>query len=311
MIATLIILTILLIIVTSYLLYYKSQISQIGNQLAFITEHDSFKLIRTQLSAKEITKLITLSNKLLTRQRKLNQQFIKRNEEINDTIVSLSHDIRTPLTSLAGYLQLIERTDDSQDKQDYLKQAQSRTTQINRLVDELFLYTKMENKEYVLELESIDLVNLIEKSLLIFIDQFTQSGYEPAIDLPDSPSYIKANNSALERIFENIIKNYFVHGAGPLTVLYEESDQEITVGFSNELKAGASINLENLFSRFYKDDRSRTVHSSGLGLSIVKVLMEKMDGRVRATMKESEFSLHLIFNKTGGERNHGSSSINY
>ena len=254
----------------------------------------------SELKAKEITTLIDLTNKLLNEQRELNLDFIEKSEEINTTIVSLSHDIRTPLTSLDGYLQLIERTESNQEKENYLKQAQSRTKQINRLVDELFLFTKLENKAYVLELEAIDLTPIIEKVLLTFIDQFTETGHEPTIDLSESTSVIMGNNNALERIFENIIKNYFVHGKGVLTLQHEETEHELALYFSNNLKPDTSMNPDNIFTRFYKEDRSRTVHSSGLGLSIVKVLMEKMNGHVEVEMEENLFKLRLAFNKVKG-----------
>src|SRR5690625_201613 len=103
MVVLVVTLSLLLLIVTSYLLYYKSQIKEIGNQLAFISKHNSFKFIQTQIKPKEISQLIDVSNTLLYRQRELNQQFISKSDEINATIVSLSHDIRTPLTSLDGY----------------------------------------------------------------------------------------------------------------------------------------------------------------------------------------------------------------
>jgi len=305
LVTLLITLSILLIIATIYLLYYKSQIKEIGNQLAFISDHNSFKFIQTQIKPKEISQLIDLCNNMLNDQRELNQEFIKRNEEINATIVSLSHDIRTPLTSLDGYLQLAERTENTQEKKSYIIQAQSRTSQINRLVDELFLYTKLENKEYALELESIDLINALEKILLTFMDEFSESGHGPDIHLPESPVYIMGNGSAIERVFVNIIRNYFLHGEGEMTIRHDEKEEEVNVYFINKIKEGTSINLDHIFTRFYKEDFSRTSHSSVLGLSIVKALMEKMDGDVTAEMEQSQFSLCLAFNKTDREKEHG------
>jgi len=305
MVVLLITLSILLIIVTVYLLYYKSQIKEIGNQLSFISEHYSFKFIQTQIKPKEISQLIELCNMLLNNQRELNQQFIRRNEEINETIVSLSHDIRTPLTSLDGYLQLAERTEDMQEKKHYITQAQSRTERINILVDELFLYTKLENKEYELDLETIDIVNVLKKRLLTFIDEFSRIGCEPIISFPESSIFVIGNGSAIERVFENIIKNYFLHGEGAMTIRYEEREHEVRLHFINIMKEGKSINLNNIFTRFYKEDASRTNQSSGLGLSIVKSLMDRMDGYVIADIVEKQFCLSLAFKKTYGEKDHG------
>lgn len=300
MVVLLITLSVLLIIVTIYLLYYKSQIRAIGNQLAFISEHHSFKFIQTQIKPKEISQLINLCNTLLNSQRELNQQFINKNDEINATIVSLSHDIRTPLTSLDGYLQLAGRTEEARETKHFITQAQTRTGQINSLADELFLYTKLENKDYSLDLESIELVNLLKKCLFTFIDEFTQRSCEPDINLPESSIYIMGNGSALERVFENIIKNYLLHGEETMTIRYEEREHKVIVHFINDMKEGTSINLTNIFTRFYKEDASRTSHSSGLGLYIVKSLMDKMHGDVRADIEQNRFCLSLAFNKTDG-----------
>src|SRR5690625_4811915 len=103
MLIALILLSVALTAQTIYFVYYKNQIKDIGDQLAFISKHNSLNFIQTQIKPREIYRLIDLCNTLLHKQREMNQEFNQRNEEINATIVSLSHDIRTPLTSLDGY----------------------------------------------------------------------------------------------------------------------------------------------------------------------------------------------------------------
>lgn len=282
---------------TAYLLYYKRQIKDIGNQLSFISKHHSFKFIQTQIKPKEISELIDICNGLLQQQRELNQDFIAKSEEINSTIVSLSHDIRTPITSLDGYLQLAKRAEDVQEKTGYITMAQTRIKQIITLVDELFLYTKLQNQDYHLELESIDIMNLLKNQLFTYFDEFAQIGHEPNVILPESSMYAIGNENALERVFANIIRNYFLHGEGTLTIRYEEKEKEVLFHFSNPLKQRQPIKFDKIFTRFYKEDPSRTNHSSGLGLSIVKSLMEKMNGDVDADLKGREFCISLAFIK--------------
>lgn len=302
MLIALILLSIIFIAQTAYLLYYKNQIKDIGTQLSFISKHHSFKFIQTQIKPKEISRLIDLCNTQLRNQRELNQEFIQKSEEINATIVSLSHDIRTPITSLDGYLQLAERSGDFQEKTQYVTMAQTRIKQITTLVDELFLYTKLQNPDYTLEIEPIDISNVLKRHLFSFLDEFSQNGKEPDFNLPESPIYIAGNESALERICENIIRNYFVHGKGALMIRYEEQENEVLFHFTNLVKQSQLINFEKIFTRFYKEDPSRTNHSSGLGLSIVKSLMEKMNGYVHADLKGNQFCISLTFIKTEKEK---------
>src|SRR5690625_2032695 len=181
MLITIVLLSVALTVQTIYFIYYKNQIKDIGNQLSFIVKHDSFKFIQTQIKTKEIYQLTDLCNTLLNEQRELKQEFNQKNEEINATIASLSHDIRTPLTSLDGYLQLAGRSEDIQEKSQYVVMAQSRTKQIITLVDELFLYTKLQSQDYILELKKIDVMHVLKRCMFSFIDELSGNNHEPNI----------------------------------------------------------------------------------------------------------------------------------
>ncbi|WNS43704.1 HAMP domain-containing sensor histidine kinase [Paenibacillus sp. MMS20-IR301] len=287
------------------MLNYKSQIHQIGNQLSFIMEHQSLKFIATQLKPREINHLVSECNTLLNRQRALDEQFTRKNQEMNSTIISLSHDIRTPLTSLDGYLQLALRAAAHQDMNQYVTLAQSRIKQIIKLVDELFLYTKLQNPEYIFELQPVDVMDVLKQSLFTFIEDFTRCGYEPELQLPEKPVMVSGDMNAVERVFANIISNYFIHGDGPLSVAYEDRQDNLCIRFTNRLKAGSRVDIDKVFTRFYKEDPSRTMHSSGLGLSIVKALAAKMNGYTKAECIEDTFSLTTAFGKTAKEHVHG------
>lgn len=292
-----ILLSVLLILQSIYFIYYKRQIKAIGKQLAFISEHDSFKFIHTQIKPKEISHLIGLCNTMLRKNRELNQEFIHKSSEINETIVSLSHDIRTPLTSLDGYLQLANRVESTEEKSNYLALASTRIKQLNRLVDELFLYTKLQNPAYTLELGTMTTVNVLKNSLFTFLDDFTKRETEPQLELLDDSPTIEGNENALERVFENIIKNYFVHGKGDLNIIEEENEKGVKIHFRNALKHEQSVDFGKIFTRFYKVDASRSQQSTGLGLSIVKSLMLKMNGNTQATLEDNQFTLTLTFMK--------------
>ncbi|GAB2569519.1 sensor histidine kinase [Gracilibacillus alcaliphilus] len=312
MLIALILVSVIFMLQTIYFMYYKSQVKDIGEQLSFISKHHSFKFIQTQIKPKEIYQLIDVCNTLLRNQREQNQAFIRKNEEINETIVSLSHDIRTPLTSLDGYLQLAKRSENIKETTHYVTMAQTRIKQIITLVDELFLYTKLQHMDYQLKLKSMDLINMLKRRLFFFIDEFAKNGTEPHLDLPESPVYIIGNESALERVYENILRNYFLHGEGGLTIRYEEKQQEVVLHFSNLLKQNELINFNQIFTRFYKDDPSRSKPSSGLGLSIVKSLIEKMNGSVYAELMNNQFCLSVVFTKTeGGNGDEPASRSNY
>lgn len=302
MVVALIAVSALLVLQTGYLLLYKSQIRDMGKQLDFIDKHQSFKWLSTQIKPPEVERLMEACNTLLQRQRELTQQFVRRNEEINTTIISLSHDIRTPLTALDGYLQLAGRTTEPENQAHYVQQAQSRIRQMIQLVDELFLYTKLQNPEYRFELAALDGNAALSRYLMGLIDDFSRKGQEPALELPEHPLWIIANGNALERVFANILQNYLLHGTGALSIRYEERADTIRFIFANPLRADQPVQIERVFTRFYQEDASRTGRSSGLGLAIVKSLMEKMTGSADAALVNGEFHLGVTFRKADRER---------
>ena len=295
LVLTVILLSLALIGLLIYLIYYKKQIKNIGDQLEFILDNQSFKFIQSQIRPQEIMRLIELCNMTLESQRSIERNFTSRNEIVNQTIVNLSHDIRTPLTSLDGYLQLARESDDDKNQTKYIDMAQSRIQQINTLVDELFLYTKLQNPDYELELEPVDITNHIQNHLLKHIQQFNKQNREPIINIQTQTIKVNANEHALERVIDNIISNYFIHGTGDLTVTGIELHNDVTFTFMNPITNTNSINIHNIFSQFYKEDQSRARHSSGLGLSIVRSLMHKMNGTVSAGLDNNQFCISLTF----------------
>lgn len=294
MIYIIIVLVVLLVGIFIYMIYYRRQIKNISNQLNFVLEHQSNKLIISDIKPKEISNLINYCNTLLEANRELDRNHLARNEIINETIVSLSHDIRTPLTSLDGYLQLAARQNIDNE---YITMASSRVKQLNKLVDDLFLYTKLQNPDYELELESTDISPFITRELFEFHNDFQKISTEPIINLPDKKIMVSINTHALERVINNVIKNYFDHGQDELEIQHHTEDREVTITFKNAIVPGAEINSKDLFTKFYKTDRSRSDQSSGLGLSIIESLMTKMNGKVNATVENGMFSIHLTFKR--------------
>lgn len=179
--------------------------------------------------------------------------------------------------------------------------AASRVKQLNKLVDELFLYTKLQNPDYQLNLEPIDINKFIKNELFEYIHDFETKDKEPVLELPNKPTKVLINEHALERVFNNIIKNYFNHGEGDLHISHISNDLQVTVEFKNQFAPNNQINPQNLFTKFYKSDQSRSDNSSGLGLSIVDSLMKKMNGTVSATVDENQFIITLTLTKPDRE----------
>src|SRR5690606_13807414 len=96
-------------------------------------------------------------------------------------------------------------------------------------------YTKLQNPEYIVEVDSVDMIDVLQKRLFYYIDDFSQRNSEPLLHIPDSLVNIVGNHHALERVFGNIISNYFSHGDGPLSIRYEEKHDKSVIHFTNSL----------------------------------------------------------------------------
>ena len=103
-----------------------------------------------------------------------------------------------------------------------------------------------------------------------------------------------SNQVALDRIFSNLINNSLNHGKNYVGIRLVEEKEQVMIVFENDVEEGVVIDLENVFTRFYKSDPARTVNSTGLGLTIVKDFVESMDGSIQASMNRNIFRIQII-----------------
>lgn len=112
--------------------------------------------------------------------------------------------------------------------------------------------------------------------------------------------YIYADENSTKRIINNLIKNSICHSAGNLQIDIHKNEY-INLSFRNPVLEEAEINVENLFDRFYVADKSRNKRTTGLGLSIVKILAEQMGGKVYADIKDNMLEIGVQFKKYSDE----------
>lgn len=215
----------------------------------------------------------------------------RANNELKYTISSVSHDIRTPLTSASGYLELLFETTDSKKRRQYETVIQHRLKDLEQLLNQLFLYTKLSQKEYSFECNRIQPFSILCEVMADYYDRIIQSGLEPTLSFCEEEIEVWAEPEALRRIFQNLIQNAMLYGSNYLTIEQEHNQ----IVFRNLVPNKETIDVTRLFERFYKADIARRHSSSGLGLSIVKQLMEKMGGSVTASFQNSELTILLIF----------------
>ena len=226
-------------------------------------------------------------NQRLEEGRQLRLETQKREQELKYTMTCISHDIRTPLAGAMGYLQLLE--EDPERQTEYLDIVRERLEKLEELLEELFLYTRLQGGSLPLECEMTAALPPLWDALAEFYPQLEAAGVEPKLRFDREDMTVWASPEALGRVYRNLIANALRHGGGGLTI----SGQAQTICFSNELPPGPKPDPERLFDRFYQSSPDRAAGGAGLGLSIVRELMERMGGQASAQIMGNELQISL------------------
>lgn len=289
------VLSVLILILICILISYKRQVKDICRQLRFLQECDSNMLITTEMKKGHIEELAELLNTLLKERKKERADYQKKEQMIADIYTNLSHDIRTPLTALDGYFQLLEETQEENDRKRYIQIIQERIESLKEMLEELFTYTKLQNGTYELKLEPQNVGQILKETVFSYYDDWAEQGISPQFEITEEPVWIRGNKQALRRTIQNIIKNGLDHGNKEIRIQLSRNEKQMELVFQNKIEPGEQIDISRVFERFYKADKARSKSSTGLGLSIAKGFVEKMHGEIAAEIKEDWFCIKISF----------------
>ena len=286
-----------IIILQSIIMWkYQRQVKDICRQLAFLMKHDSNMLIHREFGLGGIGMLSDRLNDLLELRRKEKQYYQEKETLIADTYTNLSHDIRTPLTSLDGYFQLMEACENVEEQRRYLNIIHERIHSLNEMLEELFMFTKLKNESYRLELTSCCINRILKETVFSYYDDWVRREIQPDIQITEEQLYIDGNKQGLSRIIQNVIKNGLDHGEKKIRIVLKREQNRAVLRISNQVIASEKIDIEHVFDRFYKADAARSKTSTGLGLSIAREFVRRMNGEIGAKIEENEFIVEMSFN---------------
>ena len=286
-----------IIILQSIIIWiYQRQVKDICRQLAFLMKHDSNMLIHREFDLGGIGMLSDRLNDLLELRRKEKQYYQEKETLIADTYTNLSHDIRTPLTSLDGYFQLMEACENVEEQRRYLNIIHERIHSLNEMLEELFMFTKLKNESYRLELTSCCINRILKETVFSYYDDWVRREIQPDIQITEEQLYIDGNKQGLSRIIQNVIKNGLDHGEKKIRIVLKREQNQAVLRISNQVTASEQIDIEHVFDRFYKADAARSKTSTGLGLSIAREFVRRMNGEIGAKIEENEFIVEMRFN---------------
>lgn len=271
--------------------YYliKKELRSITKQLENYNYHKAEKKVDLTFFDKDIEALASGVNRQMDLIVQANADKRRTETELKQAVLNISHDIRTPLTSIFGYIQLLEAKDvTSGEREEYVAIIKDRTKRLQVLLNDFFELSIIESVDHYLKLETIKMNNVVSEVLMEFYDQFTERDLEPTIMLPKEMIRIIADESAVKRVLENLINNAIKHASGNVSISLKQVESKAVMSISNDANQLDRNDLNMLFNRFYTADQTRSSHGTGLGLSIARGLMQKMNGNLTAEYEEGK-----------------------
>lgn len=277
MIYLVIILAIIILGFAVYLIMLKKQIHRINELLEKRVRERTEQFVSLDMINKELNRLSKNINVCLKAEENLRLEKIREENKFREMIVNISHDLRTPLTAVKGYLQLLDKEELKEEQKYKLGIAMKHTNELGNLIEHFFEYAYLLNHEPEIHLERINLNNLVIENVIS--SSVVLEEKKLGVDYKDSePVFVLGDIEVLTRIIQNLIQNCARYAVQNIIIRIESGERAV-LSFINQVSDPGKINTENLFDRFYTGDSSRR-HSTGLGLSIVKLLTEQLGGMV-------------------------------
>lgn len=236
--------------------------------------------------------LLTAINALLDLREREEGDYRRQEQTIRQQISNISHDLRTPLTSILGYLQLLEGEGlTAEERREYLTIVQGRAKALQSMIVSFYDLSRLEGGEYPLSRERVDLYHVLSELVAEFYNDF--EGFDMTVELREGLPAVIADPAGVLRVFTNLIRNAMEHGKSKMSILlYQEGDEVVSV-FANDAPGLTQEDVKHVFDRFFTADKMRTGQSTGLGLAIVKALVGQMGHRVTAALDGEMFTVQV------------------
>ena len=245
----------------------------------------------------ELVFLATEFNRMINQIHKSYIQINKKNRELkqldefrSNMIDTVSHEFRTPLTSIQGYTSRLLRQDieiDEETKQKSLKIIKRQSERLKRMIEDLLVIPDIEGAKLNFNFINVPINSVIENSILLVKNDL---GKEIINNIEDCTTEIFADNDGIEQVFVNLIENAIKYSKEetPIIINYEQTEKELIISIQNEYDIIPREKLKTLFNKFTRldDSTTRTTRGTGLGLYIVKGLVEAMNGEIRLYSNE-------------------------
>ncbi len=238
----------------------------------------------------EFNRMVNQIHKSYIQLKKKNKELKQMDEFRSNMVDTVSHEFRTPLTSIQGYTSRLLRQDikiDEETRQKSLKIIKKQSERLKRMIEDLLVIPDIEGARLNVDLKNIPINTIIESSIMLVKND---AGKEIINNVQDCQAEIIADNDRIEQVFVNLIENAIKYSKEDSAIIldYEIQGNRLVVSVKNEYDIIPREKLKTLFEKFTRvdDKTTRTTRGTGLGLYIVKGLVEAMNGEIRLYSNE-------------------------
>lgn len=218
----------------------------------------------------------------------------------SELITNVSHDLKTPLTSIINYVTLLKRDDLSNEEiKDYVGILDRKTQRLKTIIEDLFEASKMASGSVELNIEKVEVTALLNQALAEFEEKIQNSSLTFKINTPKQKIYADLDGKKIWRVFENLINNALKYSQPNTRVYIDLSEQEnkVILTIKNIASYEMDFDVDEIFERFKRGDKSRHTEGSGLGLAIAKSIVELHGGSLNIEIDGDLFKSIVQFNK--------------
>lgn len=284
-----------------YLLLRRS-LRQVDRELREIVGHlEDNRIVKLPRPDADLEALLGTVNRALEGIRRQAVAYSRREVELKAQIERISHDLRTPLTSIRGYLALVDDAALDAEAREALGTVRRKAASLERLVAQFYELSRLQGDDVPLELGPVDVGRMLRESVAEQYRLLADRGLDVRLDVPEHAVLARANGEAVERVLANLLHNAGKYAKTALEVSMTGEGAgaagaggRVTVEFANDAEGLSESALSRLFQPFFMADASRAQEGSGLGLAIARHLLERMGGSIEASLERREGACWLV-----------------
>jgi signal transduction histidine kinase len=272
----------------------KKDLKALNKDILHRLDKESKATLTTQSSNREIVEFTGTINYLFLEKENTKLEYKKIDQELKENISNISHDFRTPLTAILGYCDLLLKSDLTEETKEYVYIINKKAKSLHHLIQDFYDFSRIMSTDYPINIDFVSICGLLKEVIFEYYEDFTDKDSSIDINIPKEEIKTISDIDALRRIFSNLISNMLRHGIGGYKIKLVKEGKDAYISFENKVIFMDQENLERIFERSYATDLSRGSSKSGLGLSIVKELSDRLNHDLEFSLKDNIFKIEII-----------------